>query len=196
MATAIEKLQNVITKVGAVENAGEAIAQGIKARKKADLKVLNFTASTVTVVTDEGDTLRIVAKSDVADAQFQSFTKRKTSVMLPKTETVLDLEGFRIDKVEQLVPLKNVIGDDNDAFNSWLTRYAGARSTGKATRGGRDETAPASVESIVHVGNLRGLVNKLVQFNAGAMALTFDRFSVRENQDGTKQIVITDPFNA
>lgn len=196
MATAIEKLQNVIAKVGDVDNAGEMIAQGIKARKKADLKVLGFTAMSATVATDEGDTLRIVSKRDAADAQFQGFTKRKTSVMLPKTETVADLDGFRIDKIEQLVPLKSVIGDDNDAFNSWLARYAGARSTGKATRGARDETAPASVESIVHVGNLRGLVNKMVQFNAGAMAMTFDRFSVRENADGTKQIVITDPFNA
>lgn len=61
MATAIEKLTNVITKVGAVENAGELIAQGIKARKKADLKVLSFTATSVTVATDEGTTLKVVA---------------------------------------------------------------------------------------------------------------------------------------
>ncbi len=196
MATAIEKLTNVITKVGAVENAGELIAQGIKARKKADLKVLGFTATTVTVATDEGTTLKVVAVADAADAQFQGFTKRKTSVMLPKTETVATLDGFRIDSIEKLVPLKDVIGDDNAAFNNWLARYAGARSVGKATRGAKDEAAPASVESIVHVGNLRGLVNKLVQFNAGKLEMTFDRFSVRENTDGTKQIVITDPFNA
>lgn len=196
MATAIEKLQNVITKVGDVDNSGEMIAQGIKARKRADLKVISFTATTVTVATDEGDTLRIVSKKDAADERFQGFTKRKTSVMLPKSETVADVDGFRIDKVEKLVTLKSVIGDDNDAFNSWLARYAGARSVGKATRGGRDEAAPASVQDIVHVGNLRGLVNKLVQFNAGVLPLSFDRFSVRENVDGSKQIVITDPFTA
>lgn len=196
MATAIEKLTNVITKVGAVENAGELIAQGIKARKKAALKVLSFTATSVTVATDEGTTLKVVAAADAADAQFQAFTKRKTSVMLPKAETVATLEGFRIDSVEKLVPLKDVIGDDNAAFNNWLARYAGARSVGKATRGAKDEAAPASVESIVHVGNLRGLVNKFVQFNAGKLAMTFDGFSVRENADGTKQIVITNIFTA
>lgn len=196
MATAIEKLTNVVSKAAGADNFGEAVAQGIRARKKADLKVLSFDAGSVTVATDEGTTLRIVSAADAADAQFQGFTKRKTSVMLPKSETVATLDGARIDSVEKLVPLKDVIGGDNDAFNNWLARYAGARSTGKATRGAKDEAAPASVADIVHVGNLRGLVNKFVQFNAGKLGMTFDNFSVRENEDGSKQIVITNIFTA
>lgn len=195
MATALEKIQNVIAKVGDTDNFGEAVAQGIKARKKADLKVVNFSALSLVVATDEGDTLRITSKRDAAQTLFQGFTKRKTSVMLPKVESVVNNEIYEISKIEQLVTLKSVIGDDNDAFNNWLARYAGARTTGKATRGARDEAAPASVQDIVHVGNLRGLVNKLVQFNGGQLELTFDRFSVRDT-DGVKQIVITDPFNA
>ena len=195
MATALEKIQNVIAKVGDTDNFGEAVAQGIKARKKADLKVVSFSALSLVVATDEGDTLRITSKRDAAQTLFQGFTKRKTSVMLPKVESVVNNEIYEISKIEQLVTLKSVIGDDNDAFNNWLARYAGARTTGKATRGARDEAAPASVQDIVHVGNLRGLVNKLVQFNGGQLELTFDRFSVRDT-DGVKQIVITDPFNA
>lgn len=195
MATALEKIQNVIAKVGDTDNFGEAVAQGIKARKKADLKVVSFSALSLVVATDEGDTLRITSKRDAAQTLFQGFTKRKTSVMLPKVESVVNNEIYEISKIERLVTLKSVIGDDNDAFNNWLARYAGARTTGKATRGARDEAAPASVQDIVHVGNLRGLVNKLVQFNGGQLELTFDRFSVRDT-DGVKQIVITDPFNA
>lgn len=192
--SAVEKIVRIIA---ANEGAdAETIATKIKARKKADLKVLSFTAGELTVATDEGDTLRIVTKSNQAFTQFTTFLKRKTSVLLPKLDLVQDLEAFQVYKTEALVPLSTVIGDANDAFNAWLGRYADARKTGKAVRGTREEAAPAAVQDIVHVGNLRGLVNKLVQFNAGQLVMDFSNFSVRENEDGVKQIVVNNPFTA
>lgn len=189
--SAIEKITRIIA---ANEGANaETIATKIKARKKADLKVLDFTATELTVATDEGTTLRIVSKTDASFAQFTNFLKRKTSVLLPKMELVATEGDFQVFKTESLKPLAAVIGDTNAAFAAWLGRYADARKTGKAVRGTREEAAPAAVQDIVHVGNLRGLVNKIVQSNTAA-ALDFSNFSVRENADGTKQIVVNSPF--
>lgn len=191
--SAIEKITRIIA---ANEGANaETIATKIKARKKADLKVLGFTATELTVATDEGDTLRIVSKQDTNFGQFTNFLKRKTSVLLPKMELVASEGDFQIYKTEALKPLATVIGDANAAFNAWLGRYADARRTGRAVRGSKEEAAPAAVQDIVHVGNLRGLVNKIVQSNTAA-ALDFSNFSVRENADGSKQIVVNSPFAA
>ena len=192
--SAIEKIVRIIT---ANEGAdAETIATKIRARKKADLKVMSFTPYELYVATDENEVLRIVSNLDASFAQFASFLKRKSSVLLPKMELVAEHAGFRIFKIEKLEPLSSVIGDANDAFAAWLGRYADARKTGRAVRGTRDEAAPAVVEDIVHVGNLRGLVNKLVQFNIGSIAMDFSNFTVRENADGTKQIVVDRPFAA
>lgn len=191
--SAVEKIVRIIA---ANEGANaETIATKIKARKKADLRVLGFTATELTVATDEGDTLRIVSKQDTNFAQFTSFLKRKTSVLLPKLELAAQEGDFQLYKTEKLVPLATVIGDANAAFNSWLGRYADARRTGRAVRGSKEEAAPAAVQDIVHVGNLRGLVNKIVQSDTAA-ALDFSNFSVRENADGSKQIVVNSPFAA
>lgn len=192
--SAVEKIVRIIASIEA--GTAEDVANKIKARKKADLKVISFDATSALVSTDEGDMIRIVAKSDAAFALFASFLKRKSSVLLPKLELIQDCGEFQLYRTETLTKLSTVIGDANDTFNSWLGRYAEARKTGRAVRGNRDEAAPTAVQDIVHVGNLRGLVNKLVQFNAGAQQMTFANFGVRENADGSKQIVVDCPFIA
>jgi hypothetical protein len=189
--SAVEKIVRIITATEAATP--ELIAGKIKARKKADLKVTSFNEGELAVATDEG-TFRIITADNASFAQFSTFLKRKTSVLLPRLELVQEVEGFKIYKTEELKTLASVIGDANDAFATWLGRYAEARKVGKAKRGAKDENAPSAITEMVNVGNLRGLIDKMVQFNAGAFAVDFTKFSVRENADGSKQVVVNTPF--
>jgi hypothetical protein len=196
MATAIEKITNVLNKLGEKALAAD-VANALKARKKADIKVAGVSYYTVVVDTDEGDTFRITPKSDTGFAHFVSFLKRKSSVLLPKIELAFETDNFQVFKVERLLPLNNFT-DDGDAFGNWISIYAEKRKTGRATRGLAEEAAPLSVVPYVHVGNLRGMINKLVQSTKNVPHLEMDlcpeNFMVRANADGTNQIVINDPF--
>lgn len=189
--TAITKLATIVSALAADATA-EDIANKIKSRKKADLKVANFTMSSLTVKTDEGTEVVIANKNDAGFNQFIAYLKGKSSVLLPKYTLVQELPGYNFYQVESLAPLASVIGEDNVAFSNWLNRYAASRKTGRAVRGTKDEAAPAAVTGLVHVGNLRGLVNKLVQFDVNA-EMDFSNFSVRDT-DGVKQIVVNLPF--
>ncbi len=192
--SAIEKLAKIVSSLAADATA-EDIANKIKSRKKADLKVIAFDAMSATIATDEGDTIQIVSKSDTSFTQFMTFLKRKSSVLLPKVELVQEVESFGFYKSEPLTPLATAIGDSNELFANWLGRYAEARKTGRAVRGTKDEAAPAAITGMVHVGNLRGLVNKLVQSNTDGVQMDFTNFSVRDTAEG-KQIVVNNPFKA
>lgn len=194
--SAIEKITRIVETVAAENGTPEMIATKIKARKKADLKVLGFGAESVVVATDEGETLRIVSKTAAGFQQFAAFLKRKSSVLLPKMELVLDGDTFQIYKTERLIPLDNVvIPMVAMAFGNWISGYAEQRKTGRAVRGAVEAAAPAEIAEIVHVGNLRGLINKIVQFNtAGQLDLCPENFMVRETAEGVKQLVVNDPY--
>lgn len=196
--TALVKIQTLLTKLGNVTDmTGKTVADALRARKKADIKVIGTGNFSVVVATDEGDTLRIVPKSDVGFAQFVTFLKRKSSVLLPKMELVLDTEYFQVFKTERLTPLNDAISSElANKFGDWISNYAEQRKSGRAVRGAVEATAPAELTSMVHVGNLRGMINKIVQFRTvGQMDLCPENFMIRQAADGAVQLVVNDPYH-
>lgn len=192
--TAIQKLVRIAETVSAEGGDANQFAIKIKARKKADLKVVSVGTQSLIVATDEGDTLRITPKSDEGFGKFLNFLKRKSSVLLPKMELVADAGNFQIFKTERLVELNEVVTDSVAmAFGNWISNYAEQRKTGRAVRGAVEAAAPAEIAELVHVGNFRGMVNKLVQFAPDCMDLCPSNFMLRKTDAGM-QLVVNDPY--
>ena len=192
--SALEKIVRILEKTEATN--GNALAAAFKARKKADIKVLGFGDFSAVVATDEGDTLKIAHISDTGYAQFVSFLKGKSSVLLPKVEQIATQGDWVIYKLERLQELDAVVGEDHAAdLGNWAIQYSNARlGVGRANK--HMEYKQPDIGQIVNFGNFRGLLNKIIAYNTqegkGALDLHAANFMVRDGN----QLVITDPYAA
>ncbi len=189
----IEKIVEFVEAANA--GSGEELAAKIKrGGRRSGLKVVSSDEGQVIITTDDETMLRIVHEGDPGFTAFSQFMGRKRSVLLPKLEKVGETAGWTIFRIEELRPLDEVVGEKVAAeFSTWVNRYTSTRGSGDKALRSKDFKAP-DLGQLVNYGNLRGLLNKLinhaneskgVRFNSGEMA-----FMVR----GDDQLVIADPM--
>lgn len=188
----IEKIVEFVDAANA--GSGDELAAKIKrGGRRNGLKVISSDEMQVIIQTDDDTMLRIVHQGDPGFSAFSQFMGRKRSVLLPKLEKIGESSGWSIFQVEQLQTLDEVVGEKvATEFATWVNRYIGARGTGDKALRSKDFKAP-DLGQLVNYGNLRGLLNKLINHANEAKGVRFNTenaFMVR----GDDQLVIADPM--
>ena len=157
-------------------------------------------------IEDSGEVFKIFGSQERGYGAFIRFMKGKSSVLLPRVKVVGSFGSFTCAHIERLHTMANEIGGDLACeVASWIS-YVAHKEYAKLTGGHcywNRHRFPEAASQFVNKTNMVGLVKKMVAWsveNEGSLdrELTFDlhhgNMMVRRNDDGTKQIVITDPF--
>lgn len=158
-------------------------------------------------IEENGNIFKIFGKEEKGYGAYLNYLKGKSSVLNPRVKVIGSFGAFTCVHIERLHHMGDEIGHDLAyAFAEWAS-YVARKAFNKA---GGDEwfckaPFPKGAEQFVNKANMAGMLKKLAvfaynHFKENEQDMTWDlhsgNFMVRRNEDGTKQIVLTDPFCA
>lgn len=158
-------------------------------------------------IEENGNIFKIFGKEEKGYGAYLNYLKGKSSVLNPRVKVIGSFGAFTCVHIERLHDMADEIGIDLAiAFADWAS-YVARKAFIKA--GGEDYLMPApfpkGAEQFVNKANMAGMLKKLAvfaynHFKDTEQSVEWDlhrgNFMVRRNEDGTKQIVLTDPFCA
>lgn len=155
-------------------------------------------------IEENGNVFKIFGKEERGYGAYLAYLKGKSSVLHPRVKLVGSFGLYTCVHIERLYDLRSEIGAnlayDFAQWASYIARKAYVRA------GGNDFVEkvrfPKAAAQYVNKANMVGMLTKLAKFvaehNAANGRVGWDlhsgNFMVRRNEDGTKQIVLTDPF--
>lgn len=154
-------------------------------------------------IEDDGEVFKIFCSDEVGYGAFLQFLKGKSSVLLPRVKTVGTFGNYTCTHIERLYPLDSM--EDCDAYYmaAWISEVAlnhRHKKYGHGFNQGKPKF-PKNGEKYVNRTNMIGLIKKMVDWMYAndyqyqvSLDLHCGNFMLRNNPDGTQQVVITDPF--
>lgn len=199
MAKVSERIRTTLSKTGGAKRPGSTLREAFVA---AEVNVLGSGMYGV-AIEDGGDVFKIFGSEEVGYGAFLKFLKGKSSVLLPKVKVVGQFGNYTCASVERLYSMEEMGNREAWYFAEWVSAVAYnylAKKHGQGC-GGRRAKFPAEAEQYVNRANMIGLIKKMVdwmvtnQYDCGfGLDIHYGNFMLRHNADGTKQVVITDPF--
>lgn len=199
MVKVSERIRSTISNAGSAPRPGHLLREAFL---NAGITVLG-NGMYGAVIEDQGQAFKIFGADEAGYGAFVKYLKGKSSVLLPKIQTVGTFGNYQcihIEKLERMSVLGDRVHWDIACWASYVVDKYLWSKYGWSYKPSR-VVFPAGAEKFVNKANMVGLLKKMVDWkidNEGSHELTFDlhegNFMVRVDADGNKQVVITDPF--
>lgn len=154
-------------------------------------------------IEDNGEVFKVFGSEERGYGAFIRFMKGKSSCLLPRVKVVGKIGSYTCAHIERLYPLSEMGASAAYDLADWVAYVAHTHRYKKYGLGYQQSRVkfPVGAEKYVNKANMVGLIKKMVdwmlenqQDGRYGLDLHTGNFMLRRNADGTKQVVITDPF--
>lgn len=159
-------------------------------------------------IEEDGQVFKIFGREEAGYGQFVKYLKGKSSTLLPRINHVGSFGAWQVVQIERLYNLDDELGIELAMqVGDWIAYTFGRHLQRMGIRDfywlGKRPSFPKEAEGLFNKANFIGLLVKMADYmqayNAeNSMTIRFDihrgNVMVRRNADGTRQLVITDPW--
>jgi hypothetical protein len=154
-------------------------------------------------IEDQGNVFKVFSSDERGYGAFLTYLKGKSSILYPRVKTVGTFGAYQCVHIERLYPLTDSMSyEDATKFAAWasyIARKGNAKAVGAGNARHFKTRFPQAAAKFCHQLNMTGMLTKLGAWMAeNGDGVGFDlhrgNFMMRHNADGTRQIVLTDPF--
>lgn len=154
-------------------------------------------------IEDRGEVFKIFGAQELGYNRYLQFLKGKSSVLLPRVKTVGQFGPYTCVHIERLYNLREIGFQLEHDLSRWIEYVAKNYAFKKYGLGRKPDRYrfPQEAAQYVNKANMIGILKKMVDWAANNgleegidLDLHNGNFMVRKNEDGSMQVVITDPF--